>query len=145
MDRNTRTSTFEIKVRWEWSYKYWKVAHIVIAGLKKARSKDWEEVPINWPRISVYSKNFDKKTYLKNGAALLYSDWNWDKKVYPAALYTGGSLDDYSYEDNTYDDKAKSSYDIKFSVKSTDGKTLLTSDRTILTDTYIGVHSLLVV
>ena len=74
----TKTATYKVSGDFTELNKYKEIMdNTILVGFEKAYRNDWDEMSMNWPKISSFS---DNGNYLQNGAALLKGPVN--KKIH---------------------------------------------------------------
>lgn len=137
LNYENRTASYSAKISYTRSEKYGYTIGVIAEGLKKAYSKDWTDIPTEWPFFSV---SYEKNNKYNDNGALTFSmkSWNYftgerNKILYMNAFAYDGINYKYVYNNyHWYLSPTPNLFDYKFNIVDENGKELVKGKRWLL-------------
>ena len=129
LNYENRTASYSAEISYTRSEKYDCTIGVIEQGLKKAYSKDWTDIPTEWPFFSV---SYEKKNKYNDNGALTFSMKSWN-------YYTGKNktlyMNAFAYDGKNYNwylSPTSNLFDYKFNIVDENGKELVKGKRWLL-------------
>lgn len=123
LNYENRTASYSAEISYTRSEKYDCTIGVIAEGLKRAYSKDWTDIPTEWP---VFSVSYEKNNKYNDNGALTFSKKSWN-------YYTGENKTLYR---NAFALEAAPNspnlFDYKFNIVDENGKELVKGKRWLL-------------
>lgn len=137
LNYENRTASYSAEISYTRSEKYECTIGVIEQGLKRAYSKDWTDIPTEWPFFSV---SYEKNNKYNDNGALTFSKKSWSrvKGEYNKTIY----MNAFAYDGINYEDVYEKYYwnlsptpnlfDYKFNIVDENGKELVKGKRWLL-------------